>query len=371
MKDQMISMRQLMTLLLLGLFTLGADLLPSLSGAGAALWLAPLLCLPILLLGLSIAFAGQKVKARKDLGEGLLQLCGGLCGRLLCFLFLLWGFVLLTVNVARCTARLGTAEGSPILFVVLVLALAVWMVHGKLSAAARSCEIFYLIVGLSIVAVILLAFPRLQFGNVLLLSRAELARLPGSMLSLFGIVSMGLYVLFFGGSVTVREKDKTACFRRISLLLVSLSALLLLILGCFGAPLVAKLERPFFQMVAALGVEGAFQRLEALYSALWMLGDLALFVLLLFALKRLTACVIGKKETTWSAGVLSVAALACGVFLVGQEGMLRMVEQIWMPRGGLLAGAILLLFFFLVKRKELVSGNRADEKDSKENEKRC
>ena len=371
MKDQMISMRQLMTLLLLGLFTLGADLLPSLSGAGAALWLTPLLCLPILLLGITIGFSGRKVKERKDLGEGLLNLCGRMVGKVLCFLFLLWGFVLLTVNVARCTARLGTAEGSPVIFVALVLALAVWMAHGKLSAAARSCEIFYLIVGVSILAVILLAVPRVQFGNVLLLRRAELLALPGSMVSLFGLLSMGLYVFFFLGSVTVRKKDKMACYRRMSLLFVSLGALMFLILGCFGAPLVAKLERPFFQMVAALGVEGAFQRLEALYSALWMLGDLALFVLLLFALKRLTACVIGNKETTWSAVVLSALALGSGVYLVGQEGMLRFVERTLLPRGGLLVGAILLLLFFLVKRRELKRGNGADEKDSKENEKRC
>lgn len=371
MKDQMISMRQLMTLLLLGLFTLGADLLPSLSRAGAALWLTPLVCLPLLWIGFKIAFSGEGVKTRKDLGEGILQLCGKWFGRVLCFLFLLWGFVLLTVNVSRCTARLGSAEGSPVIFVGLVLVLAVWMVHGKLSAAVRSCEIFYLIVGVSILAVILLAFPRLQFRNVLLLQCAELAAIPGSILSLLGLLSVGLYVFFFLGSVTVRKKDKTCCNRRISLLLASLSALMLLILGCFGAPLVAKLERPFFQMVAALGVEGAFQRLEGLYSALWMLGDLALFVLLLFALKRLTACVIGKKETTWSAVVLSAAALACGVFLVGQEGMLRMVERTLVPRGGLLAGAILLLFFFLVKRREIKRGNQADEKDSKENEKRC
>lgn len=371
MKDQMISMRQLMTLLLLGLFTLGADLLPSLSRAGAALWLTPLLCLPILLLGLKISYSGPEMKERKDLGEGLLQLCGRVGGKILCSLFLLWGFGLLVVNAARCTARMGTAEGSPVIFVALVLALAVWMTHGKLSAAARSCEIFYLVVGVSILAVMLLAFPRLEFKNVLLLTGGEVRALPGSMLSLFGLFSIGLYAFFFLGSVTVREKDANASYRRMSLLLIALSALLLLILGCFGAPLVEKLERPFFQMVAALGVEGAFQRLEALYSALWMLGDLALFVLLLFALKRLTACVIGKKESTWCAGIYAAAALAGGVLMVGQEGMLRMMEQTVVPRGGLVAGALLLLLLILVKRREVRRGNQADEKDSRKNEKRC
>lgn len=352
MANQNISMRQMMTLLLLALFSLGAERLPRLSGAGAALWLAPLLALPLVLWGIFLAFRGPRPETRLDLAEGLTEVLGSFCARLLSFLFLLWGFVLLVLGVTRCAARLGTADGSPLIFAALVMGLAVLMAAKPLPAMVRACEIFYLIMAVAILGVLLMAAPRVEPGYVFLVTKAELVHLPATLAALLGTFSVGLYALFLSGSVTVRERDATMCYRKASLLFVSLSALLLLILGSFGAPLVAKLQKPFFQMVAALGVQGAFQRLEALFSALWMLGDLALFTLLLFAMKRLASAVTKKQESAWLPVGAGALALVGGGLLSGRETLLQWGSQSLLPLGGLVFGALVLLLFFAVKYKQ-------------------
>jgi len=363
MPNQNISMRQMMTLLLLALFSLGAELLPGVAGAGAGLWLVPLLALPLVLFGIFLAFRGDGAAGRLDLGEALPGILGSFGARLVSVFFFLWGLVLLVLGVARCAARLGTADGSPILFAALVLGLAVLMAAKPLPAMARACEIFYLIMAVAIIGVLVMAATRLEPGYVFLVTRAELLHLPKTLLALLGILSVGLYALFLSGSVTVREGDAALCYRRMTLLFVSLSGLLLLILGSFGAPLVAKLQRPFFQMVAALGVEGAFQRLEALYSALWMLGDLALFTLLLVAMKRLASAVVKKKESAWSP-VVSGALAILGAALLSRRGtLLQWCRESLLPLGGLVFCALVLLLFFAAKykrgrRKEAVGKER-------------
>lgn len=60
MKDQKISMRQMMTLLFIALFSLGAEIIPGMTGAGAAGWLAPILAMIPLLLFLYFGFRKRK-----------------------------------------------------------------------------------------------------------------------------------------------------------------------------------------------------------------------------------------------------------------------------------------------------------------------
>ena len=69
-------------------------------------------------------------------------------------------------------------------------------------------------------------------------------------------------------------------------------------MGRLGAGLTGQIDRPFFQMVSGLGFEGAFQRLEELASALWVLGDVALLGFLLLCMRRLLAALAGREESS-------------------------------------------------------------------------
>ena len=352
MRDQNISMRQMMVMLFIALVALGAETLPGIARAGGAAWLAPLLAAVPALLLLLLAFRRPVKEQRLDLGHGLEKALGKWPGRALALLFLLWGLFLLVVNAARCARRLTMAEGTPVFFSAVVLVLAVWMAAGGLPAFVRTCEIFYLAMAAGLVGIVILGGLRVQPEYVFLISREELSHVPGVILSVLGIVSIGLYGLFLAGSITVRPGDRARVVRWTLIWFLILALILFLIIGTFGAPLVEVTQRPFFQMVAGLGLTGAFQRLEALVSALWMLGDVALLGLLLFGVKRLTAAVSGRGEQRWSVLLAGALAFAGGEFLAGKKGLLELSQQSLMPLGSLIMGGVLVLVFFWVQRKE-------------------
>ncbi|MBP1758382.1 MAG: spore gernimation protein [Firmicutes bacterium] len=361
MRDQNISMRQMMVMLFIALMALGAETIPGIARAGTAAWLAPLLAaLPVLLL-LWLAFRRPVKEERLDLGQGLEKAFGKVAGRGIAFIYLLWGLFLLVVNAARCARRLTMAEGTPVFFSAVVLLLAVWMAAGRLPAFVRTCEIFYLAIAAGLVGIVLLGGLRVQPEYVLLFTRDELAHVPVVAISVLGIISISLYGLFFAGNITVRPGDRARVVRWTLTLFLVLALLLFLIIGTFGAPLVEVTQRPFFQMVAGLGLTGAFQRLEAVVSALWMLGDVALLGLLLFGVKRLTAAVLGQQEQRWSVILAGGLAFVGGELLAGKKGLLELSQQSLMPLGSLLAGGLLVLLFFWVQHKERGAENRREE----------
>ena len=100
------------------------------------------------------------------------------------------------------------------------------------------------------------------------------------------------------------------------------------------------MDRPFLQMVSGLGFEGAFQRLEELVSALWVLGDVALLGLLLLCLGRLLAWLLDRPVGKGKAWLLTGA-----VFLLGLPAALgdHPLAGTWVPFGNLAVVGLLVL----------------------------
>lgn len=136
--------------------------------------------------------------------------------------------------------------------------------------------------------------------------------------------------------------------RRLGGLFLLLGAGMLLVLGRLGADLAAQINRPFFQMVSGLGFEGAFQRLEELASALWVLGDAALLGLLLLCLRRLQRSCWAEKNPRSRAGesrgssFWAVYPLPIGI---------RSLPGNLLPMGNLAALAISVLCMCLVRKQ--------------------
>jgi hypothetical protein len=95
--------------------------------------------------------------------------------------------------------------------------------------------------------------------------------------------------------------------------------------------------------VAGLGLEGAFQRLDALVDALWLLGDLCLLGLLLLAAGKLLGRLIPiKRGRVWlpagAAFLLSLGmtngrtALAGAILPVG-NGIFLLLMVLWLLVG--------------------------------------
>ena len=101
-------------------------------------------------------------------------------------------------------------------------------------------------------------------------------------------------------------------------------------------------------MVSGLGFEGAFQRLEELASALWVLGDAALLGLLLLCLRRLAAQLLGRKESKKQGWGIT------GIVLLGSIPIAywnQIIAGNLLPMGNLAALAISVLCMCLVRKQ--------------------
>lgn len=344
MKEAKLTMGQLLAAVYLSLTALSAEALPGKLGGGGLAWVAPLVLLVFLL-----PLAGFLVRRERT---GFLERLGRGPGRVLAALFLLWGIFLLGVNAARSAQRLAAGGGEGALLVLLILAMGVWMAWGKVAAFGRSCELFMMAFGLGLGLVILFALFRIRPDYVLLATHGELAALPGGLLATTGIAAVGIFALFLGEDVTPREQDRGKVPRWTAALLITQALLLLLTLGRLGPALSALVERPFFQMVAGIGLAGAFQRLEALISALWLLGDLALVGLLLLACRRLLGLTVGKRERGWFALVPALAALFLAWGFLGRDGATDLLLTTAVPIGGLVVGLAAVLCWCWRGRQE-------------------
>lgn len=349
MTDRKISLHQLLTILFLTLLPLGTERLPGrLSSVGAAAWLCPLLAGAVAVL-LAAVVSRKPVLGQGGLGQGLTRCWGQRAGRVAAGLFLLWGLYLTAAHSARIGSRLSDSlRASPVLITAAALLLAGWMASGGLPAFARACEVFALVVGFGFFLIFLFGIFRLRWEYILLWNWQELAQVPKGALSAGGTVAAGGYVLFLLEDVRPEPKARRKGLRRLGGLFLLLAAGVLLVLGRLGPQLAAQVNRPFFQMVSGLGFEGAFQRLEELASALWVLGDAALLGLLLLALRRLTAQLLARQESKgmgWGiTGVVFLGSIPISYWNGVLEGDL-------LPAGNLVALALLVLCWELTRKK--------------------
>ena len=337
MKNRTISRRQMLTVVFLSLFPLGTEVLfQRLARVGAAGWLCPLLAgLAAVLLGYLAGRRGICSQERMDR-----PLAGGL---------LLWGLFFGSGQSCRIGLRLSDVLGaSPVFVTGLLLVLAAWMAAGGLPAFARACEIFLLAVGSGLALILLGGVFRLRWDWVLLWTPQELAKVPMGAMECLGLLAVGCYALILIDNVTPERGSLGQICWGVGRIFALLGAVGILVLGRFGAALTGHMERPFFQMVSGLGLEGAFQRLEQLASALWVLGDLALLGFLLLALVRLMAWTAATEEQrgwTWPlAGILFLLALPIGYWQDVLAG-----PVLWI--GNLAAGGLILACFAAKKKK--------------------
>lgn len=336
MKNRTISHPQLLTVVTLALFPLGTEVLFSrLAPAGAAGWLCPLAAGGVAVLLVVL------LKGRCRTPERMNRvLAGGL---------LLWGMFFGGAQACRIGVRLSDPLGaSPILLTAAVLLLAAWMAAGGLPAFARACQIFLPALGGATILILLAGVFSLQWDWVLLWTARELAQVPLGALECLGLLSVGCYGLLLIEDVAPQGGGRGRICRMIGRIALLLGAVEVLILGRFGPALVSQMDRPFLQMVSGLGLEGAFQRLEQLASALWVLGDLALLGFLFLCLAKLMGRLAGQPESTgW------VWLLGAGVFLLALPVTFwqEVLEGPILWVGNLSAGVLILAHFGLKKKK--------------------
>lgn len=349
MRKDSISMRQLLVLLFVALLSPAIRVLPAETAAvaGQAGWLSSLTALP-LALGLCWVFFCLMGNAPN--GTGLAEVIEGVLGKVLgkgiLLIYMVWALVLLCVNTRLCAQRFlatGYRNSSLVLFVAALVAVALWLSWGRLSAFARTGEVFYLILTLALGGVLLFALFHVEAENIFPIWIEDTAPVLWSSVPVLGVLGYAVFGVFLAGGVTRRQGDKARAIKWTAVFCLLLTAIQFINLGNFGPALIARMEQPFFMMVKGIGVQGAFQRVESVVIALWALSDIVFIGLLTFACCTLAKTLFGLKEAKHAAPPVTLLTLLGTLLLFSDAFSLDRFANSVVPAGNLLLGFLLPL----------------------------
>lgn len=315
--------------------------------AGEGAWLATLVALPAALL---LGYVLGRL-ARQGLAQAFLRLLGGTAGRILTIIYMVWALMLACARLRLSGQRLlFTAQREVELwfFLCLLAAVAGWLAWGKVDAFVRSAAVFSRILTLALVTILALTVFRVRMENIWPLWIGDILPVLKAAVPALGVLCYGVYAAFLWEG----DADTSGWKRRTVGGCAVLALLGLSVLGNMGAELTGALEDPFITLSKHVGVEGAFQRVESLASSLWLLGDLALIGLLLWACRRMAAVAVPRWKGTWVV-LAGVAAILLGAGLVFRDALLaQRFEYVLAPWGNLALGAMIPLVLFLLDRKK-------------------
>ena len=339
-----ISMRQVLSLVSAALLSPMILLLPGTTAAagGRAGWLSGLAVLPAAWL-LGMAFRGifQALPEEGSLADGLELAYGRWAGRMLTLLYLVWGVVLLGWNARWAAFRfLSTSyRNAPLdLFLFLLIGGALWMGRRKLSVFLRAVEIFALALGLTLGISLLLGLFRMEWEN---LGPIWVEDLPGAALGALPVLALlgyGVFAGFLGGHIARRPENGRQLSRWTWWACGTLALFQAVCIGAFGPALVRRMEIPYFMLVKDIGVPGAFERGESLVMALWVLADLSLLGMLLFACRNIVEHMQGGKPIRWAPWGIAIAAAGVGFGTVGDGFRLSWIMEHIVGAGNLFLG---------------------------------
>lgn len=327
-----ISERQLAVTLAVALLMLVSALLPTLTAqlAGSAGWLSALGAIPVLLCA---GWVTKKVGLPLN-GKYLRIIFGTI--------YMLWTLLLLALCLRLCAARLAEIGGETAGAICACAAalLAVWMGMGKLSAFARAVEIFYLALAVLLAGMLLLSLFQIEWSNFAA-DWVQLCKLPRSSAAAAGVVLNICPALVLLKRVAPRVKGEYGGVKGVISFCAVAALLLGAVTGCLGAQLTGKISSPFLIMVQGLGIQGAFQRGEALIAAMWSLSDLTLAGLLLHTWREYVTDLYHREKWGQRSVIpAAAAALAGGWILFGDVKVLWGFCSKALPVMGLLLGLV-------------------------------
>ncbi len=344
MPNENISMRQLLVLLFTALLSPAVRVMPAETAAvaGRAGWLSTLLALPA---GLGLCWVLFALFRRLPEGTGLAGACirvfGKPLGKLLTAIYLLWGIFLLAANTRLCGLRFlstGYRNGPLTLFLIVLLAVVLWLTYKKLPAFARAGEIFYLAIAAVLALTLLLSLPQMEAANFLPLWLEDLPAAGRSALPALALLGYGIYGVFLAGAVVRRPGDRRRAIGWTIAFCLAVTALQLVCLGAFGPGLVERMETPFFMVARGIGVRGAFERVESVVVSFWILTDLVFLGLLVYACSSASRSLFELKSERTAALPVTILGLLGALFFFPDAFFLRETMETVVFAGNLILG---------------------------------
>ena len=351
-KKDLISPGQLMAAVWAASLALAVGILPGAVAAqsGGAGWLAAVAAVPGLL------GAGWLMYRVTESGRlGLARACRSALGRgvggAVLIIYILSGVLLGGVQLRLSARRLiftARSGGGLWFFLLVIAAMAVWLVWRRLAPFARTAVLLYRGVLACLVVILALTLPQIRPENILPIWTQDAVPVAGSGVQVVGVLCCGLYGAFVLDGVRPGKGLAAGWVVRTVALSILLGVLLVAVLGTQGAPLTARLSDPFVTLSKHVGVEGAFQRVESLVGAVWLLADLVLLGLILCGGRAILAELCPGLDDRLSVCLMAGAILAVAGLVFAEGASAGRFAARWVSAGGLvlfigLPGAMLLV----------------------------
>lgn len=286
-------------------------------------WLTGILAFPVLLVMGWVFFALLRgAPEHHGLADVFQDALGPTLGKGLTIIYMVWALFTLCLEVRLYGERMLAASAKnaslPVLILIL-LALVLWMGRKKLAAFARAVEIFYLVLAVTLGLVLVFSVADMTPENILPIWVEDVPGLATATVVPLGITGVAVFAAFLAGRVNRKGVSGRRGVGWLAAFCLVLAFLQLGVLTQLGPALSARLAAPFFEVARGVGVAGAFQRVESVVVALWLLSDLALLGMLIFALRAMTASVLGARWEKWVPPVTVALAFVVAVFLLPSE----------------------------------------------------
>lgn len=362
MRSDTISLRQLMVILFVGMFSPVMRTLPRTCAqlSGRAAWVAPLAALIPVCIFTFICFKLFSYENESmGLADMMIETFGALIGRALAMFFC--GFQIyyagyIIRNSAERIVSTVYPDSVVWIFAAALTLLCLIASMGRLENLARTAEIFFLLMIGMLFFVSIFSIQNIKIENLLPVSTLDTKPVLKSTGIVFAIMSVALYSLFLSGQVRDISKNirKTVYWMGLSCVIACL--LIVITIGAYGAMIVAKTQQPFFVVIRDLEVFDILERIEAVVMAVWVVTDFVLISMLLMIAAEILKTVFSAKARKYFTLPVAGISYMVNLFVAPNAFELWNITTGVMTKLNTLFGCILVpavvILRFLKKKKK-------------------
>lgn len=326
---------------------------------GKAVWLSPLLALPVVLV---IYVVIEKIMKKAAPGEGLadmiIKAIGKTAGKGVLVLITLWlifytGFVIKS-GAERLISSIYP-NGQTGLFTVSITIIGIWIAVGDINGIGRLAELMAKIIGIVLTLIIIVGIFDIKADNILPITIYDIGDIAFGALPIINVLSIGTYTAFLDGYT---KKDNINKKGIVIVLTIIITAIILITVGTMGTKLIESLQHNFFIMIRDMKILGVIERIEAIVIAMWVATDLVYVAMLLKICGEITVTITGKEKIKIFSSVSGILAFIIANLIINNAFELHYLSGIVVPIINIL---IVLLLLPLI----LVAGEKIRKKGKK------
>lgn len=254
--------------------------------AGPYAWMSALLSIvPLALIFLLSDRAFKNAGPEEGFAQLFIRSLGPGAGRGAVLLFTAWLILYLSLVLHNASDRYisSTYQGAPpLIFTLILLALAMVAALSSFRALARVAEVFFPLLILAVAVVFFIGLREMDPQNLPPICASQVPDMLSGIPIITVVQSVSIYFGFLEGRVGQKTKRRGTGLLFFLLLVTTVTLLCTAVIGFLGTELTKKLSFPFFVMVRNLSLFNVAERIDAIVVGLWVVSDFMIVSTLLF-----------------------------------------------------------------------------------------